>query len=158
MPGKNLHPADTLSLAYRPTTEGLHKDFEHVHVVGQVPLSESRIEAIRTATEAAQVMTALKQAILHGWPKRSHLRPLVHPYLAMRDELAVYDRIVFRGERVVVPASQRSILKEKIHSSHLGIDGCLRRAKECLLWPNMTGDIRYYISVRDVCRTYETAN
>ena len=104
-------------------------------------------------------MTALKQTILQGWPEeRSHLPPLVHPYFAMRDELAVYDGIVFRGERVVVPASQRSILKERIHSSHLGIDGCLRRAKECLFWPNMTGDIRDYISACDVCRTYETAN
>ena len=159
VPGKNLHLADTLLRAYRPTTEGLHKDFEHVHVVGHVPISESRLEAIRTATEADQVMRALKQNILQGWPEeRSHLPPLVHPYFAMRDERAVYDGIVFRGKRVVVPASQRSILKKRIHSSHLGIDGCLRRAKECLFWPNMTGDIRDYISACDVCRTHETAN
>ena len=131
VPGKNLHLADTLSRACRPTTEGLHKDVEHVHVVGHVPISESRLEAIRTANEADQVMTALKQTILQGWPEeRSHLPPLVHPYFAMTDELAVYDGILFRGERVVVPASQRSILKKRIHSSHLGIDGCLRRAKE----------------------------
>ena len=130
VPGKNLHLADTHSREYRPTTEGLHKDFEHVHVVGHVPISESRLEAIRTATEADQVMTALKQTILQGWPEeRSHLPPLVHPYFAMRDELAVYVGIVFRGERFVVPASQRSILKERIHSSHLRIDGCLSRAK-----------------------------
>ena len=159
VPGKNLHLADTLSRAYRPTTEGMHNDFEHVHVVGHVPISESRLEAIRTATEADQVMTALEQIILQGWPEeRSRLSPLVHPYFAMRDQLSVYDGIVFRGERVVVPVSQRSILKERIHSSHLGIDGCLRRAKECLFWPNMTGYIRDYISACDVCRTYETAN
>ena len=110
VPGKNLHLADTLSRTYRPTTEGLHKDFEHVHVVGHVPISESRLEAIRAATEA-------DQTILQGWPEeRSHLPPLVHPYFAMRDKLAIYDGIVFRGERVVVPASQRSILKERIHS------------------------------------------
>ena len=115
VPGKNLHLPDTLSRAYRLTTEGLHKDFEHVHVVGHVPISESRLEAIRTATVTDQVMTALKQTILQGCPEeKSHLPPLVHPYFAMRDEFAVYDGIVFRGERVV--ASQRSILKERIHS------------------------------------------
>ena len=53
---------------------------------------------------------------------------------------------------------QRSILKERIHSSYLGIVGCLRRAKECLFWPNMTGDIRDNISACYVCRTYEIAN
>ena len=122
-------------------------------------LTDSRLEAIRIATEADQVMTALKQIILKGWPdERIHAPPLVQIYFAFRDELAIHDGIVFRGERVVVPASQRSVLKEKIHSSHLGIDGCLRRAKECLFWPNMTSDIREYISTCSICRTYESAN
>ena len=61
VPGKNVHLADTLSRAYRPITAGSHKDFEHVHAVGHVPITQSRLEAIRTATEADQVMTALKQ-------------------------------------------------------------------------------------------------
>ena len=109
-------------------------------------MTDSRLEAIRVATEADQVMTALKQIILKGWPdERIHAPPLVQIYFAFRDELAIHDGIVFRGERVVVPASQRSVVKEKIHSSHLGLDGCLRRAKECLFWPNMTSEIRGYI-------------
>ena len=69
VPGKNLHLADILSRAYRPITEGLHTDFEHAHVAGHVPISESRLEATRTATEAVQVMTALTQTILQGWPE-----------------------------------------------------------------------------------------
>ena len=68
-------------------------------------MSESRLEAIRTATEAYQVMPALKQTIIQGWPdEKLHMPPLVHPYFGMREELAVYDGIVFRDERVVVPA------------------------------------------------------
>ena len=59
---------------------------------------------------------------------------------------------------IVVPTSHRSILKAKLHSSHLGVDGCLRRAKECLFWPNMTADIRDYISTCSTCRTFEAAN
>ena len=130
VPGKNLLLADTLSRAYRPTTDGRHDDFEHVHALQYMAMTDSRLEVIRVATEADQVMTALKQIILKGWPdERIHAPPLVQIYFAFRDELAIHDGIVFRGERVVVPASQRSVLKEKIHSSHLGIDGCLRRAK-----------------------------
>ena len=159
VPGKHLLLADTLSRAYRPTTDGRHDDFEHVHALQYMAMTDSRLEAIRVATEADEVMTALKQIILKGWPdERIHAPPLVQIYFAFRDELAIHDGIVFRGERVVVPASQRSVLKEKIHSSHLGIDGCLRRAKECLFWPNMTSEIREYISTCSICRTYETAN
>ena len=159
VPGKHLLLADTLSRAYRPTTDGRHDDFEHVHALQYMAMTDSRLEAIRVATEADEVMTALKQIILKGWPdERIHAPPLVQIYFAFRDKLAIHDGIVFRGERVVVPASQRSVLKEKIHSSHLGIDGCLRRAKECLFWPNMTSEIREYISTCSICRTYETAN
>ena len=82
VPGKNPQLADTLSRVYRPTIEGLHKDFEHVHVVGHVPISKCRLEAIRTAAEADQVMTALKQTILKGWPEeRAHLPPTGAPLL-----------------------------------------------------------------------------
>ena len=70
VPGKNVHFADTLSRAHRPTMAGPHKDFEHVHVEGHVPISESRLEAIRTATEADQVITALKQLSYRAGQKR----------------------------------------------------------------------------------------
>ena len=150
VPGTNLLLADTLSRAYRPTTDGRHDDFEPVHALQYMAMTYSRLEAIRVATEADQVMTALKQIILKGWPdERIHAPPLVQIYFAFRDELAIHDGIVFRGERVVVPASQRSVLKEKIHinSSHLGIDGCLRRAKECLFWPKIR-DQRVYLDMQ----------
>ena len=133
VPGKNLLPADTLSRAYLPTTEGRHSDFEQVHALQHLAITYTRLEAIREATDADEVMTTLKNTILHGWPEE---KPQVHRqvqgYFSFRDELSVYDSIVFKGERGVVPTSQRSILKEKLHSSHLGVDGCLRRAKECL--------------------------
>ena len=29
----------------------------------------------------------------------------------------------------------------KIHSSHLGIESCLRKARDSVFWPNMTGDV-----------------
>ena len=36
----------------------------------------------------------------------------------MRDEIAVHDSLVYNGERVVVPNSLRSELKQELHSSH----------------------------------------
>lgn len=40
---------------------------------------------------------------------------------------------------------------EKLHSSHIGIQGCLRRAREALYWPNMRTDIIRYIEQCDTC-------
>jgi len=46
-------------------------------------------------------------------------------------------------------------MKKAIHTSHLGIDGCLRRARESLFWPGMSGDIKDEISRCTVCHTYQ---
>ena len=67
LPGKNFLLADTLSRVYRRTTNGRHDDFQHVHALQYMAMTDSRLEAIRVATEADQVMTALKQIILKSW-------------------------------------------------------------------------------------------
>ena len=46
-------------------------------------------------------------------------------------------------------------MKLKVHASHLDVDGCLRRARECMFWPNMASEIKHYISTCDVWRTFE---
>ena len=61
-----------------------------------------------------------------------------------------------RGDRVIIPQSLRKDMIERIHSSHLGIEGCLRRAREILYWPSMNAEVKEFIESCDVCRTYET--
>ena len=101
----------------------------------------------------------LKDAILNGWPEdKSSLPTLVHPYFPYRDELTVQDGLIFRGERVVIPKDLRQRAKEGAHSSHLGIEGCLRRARECLFWPNMNADLEDYIEKCDVCSNFQNSN
>lgn len=40
--------------------------FKHIRASEYVAMTESRLEAMRTVTERDEVMTALKQVILHG--------------------------------------------------------------------------------------------
>ena len=58
-------------------------------------------------------------------------------------------------ERVVVPKAARGKLLRRIHNSHLGVNGRLNRACECLYWPGMTGDIKNHVSTCEACREYE---
>lgn len=51
----------------------------------------------------------------------------------------VQDGIVFKGERAVIPNVLRSDMIHRVHSAHLGIEGCLSRARVCLLaWNECT--------------------
>ena len=69
----------------------------------------------------------------------------------MRDKLTV--GVIFRGERVVTPKSLRRDMLQRIHASHLGIDGCQRRARECLYWPRMSSEVNDYVQQCEVCRS-----
>ena len=44
---------------------------------------------------------------------------------------------------------------KKVHNAHLGVNGCLNRARECLYWPGMSGDIKNFVSTCEICREYE---
>ena len=45
--------------------------------------------------------------------------------------------------------------KERLHSSHIGVNGCLRRARECMYWPGMTVELKEYTSQCETCSKYE---
>ena len=47
-------------------------------------------------------------------------------------------------------------MTEKLHSSHIGIQGCLRRARETLYWPGMYKKVEDYIAKCGTCNSYQT--
>ena len=155
--GKNMHIADFLSRAYLPNTEHpTGASFEHVNMASFLPISDQRLQEIRKETEKDETLQILKSVILQGWPSERHEAPAqVTPYYSIRDELAVQDGLIFRSERVVIPKTLRGDMKQRIHSSHMGAESCLRRARECIFWPNMNAEIKEMIAACETCRKYE---
>lgn len=134
-PGKHLLLADTLSRAYcRDQERGkVESEVESINMVTYLPVSKERTLAIQRATELDTELQSLKNVILQGWPEgKEHLSMDVTKYFHIRDELSVQNGIIFRGERVIVPSALRWEVMQRIHSSHIGIEGCLRRARECV--------------------------
>ena len=112
-----------------------------------LPISQARLLQIQRETEKDESLQTLKAVIQQGWlDDKSALPPIVSPYFNMRDKMPIQDGLIFKGERVVVPKAARGELLRGIHNSHLGVNGCLDRACECLHWPDMTGDIKNHVS------------
>ena len=44
----------------------------------------------------------------------------------------------------------------QVHSSHLGIESCLNKARDVLFWPAMTAEFRDCVSKCETCNTYQT--
>ena len=153
-----MYLADTLSRAYRPHVDtSVRQETESINILQSLRVTGPRMEEIREHTKNDKSMQQLKPLILEGWPEHKVDAPTAAvPYYAFRDVLSVYDDIICRGDRVIIPQALCKDMIERIHLFHLGIEGCLRRARGILYWPNMNAKVKEFIESCEVCRTYET--
>ena len=154
-PGKDQLLADMLSRAYLDEPRN-DTEYLSVNMASFLSISDRRIEVIRQETASDEILVKLRETILQGWPSKEETPQSLTPYYSFRDELTVQDGLIFRGERLVIPSSLRSEMKKSVHNnSHLGENGCLQRARECMYWPGMSAEIKHFVSTCEACRTYE---
>jgi hypothetical protein len=154
-----MYLADTLSRAYLSTNLKYRTTEEPVAVnlLADLEVTEPRLEEIRQHTANDNGLQVLKDTIQKGWPEqKQEVPPEAVPYFHFRDEMSIHDGIICRGERAIIPQSLRRNMLERIHASHIGVEGCLKRARECLYWPRMNAEVKAYIETCDVCRSLET--
>ena len=157
-PGSQMYLADTLSRAYlkNEARSPVEQEVETIHMMDFLPISEPQLREIQEATQCDPTLQALKKVILDGWPDlKDNLPSELHLYFSFRDELAAQDGIIFKGLRCIIPATLRQKIREKLHSTHIGVQGCLRRARELVYWPAMNSDITDYLSKCEVCNTFQ---
>ena len=64
-------------------------------------------------------------------------------YFDVRDTLTTCDGIILKGERHLV--------KERLHSAHLGYDSMMRRARDLVFWPGMSREIKQLADSCEIC-------
>ena len=117
-------------------------------------MCEDQLQNLKTETEMDEILCELKKVIVSGWPERDKLDIRLTPYHSYAHELSVHDGVCLKGERIVIPASVRKSMLQEIHTAHLGVSGCTRRARETLFWPKMAYDIKSYETC-ETCRRYK---
>ena len=156
--GKEMTLADTLSRAYinRPSEQ---QDIETINSLDFILIRPERLEKLKEATAQDDNLQTLKHIIMSGWPEdKAKLPAEITPYFTFRDELSVQDGLIIKGDRVVIPWNMRAEIKKLLHSTHSGIDACLRRARECVYWPGMTGDISQLVAGCEICQKFQASN
>ena len=160
--GSEMYIADTLSRAYLSAPNQIsveEQEFtravENVKMTKYLSISPERLQEIQEKTREDATLQDLTKNVENGWPdQRNKVSPRIRTYYKLRDELSVQDCILFKGERVIMPVSMRAQILEKIHSSHIGAEGCLRRAREVVFWPGMTTELKEYVSSCDTCNAH----
>ena len=87
-----MYLEDTLSRTYLPSTKNTQGDFEMVNALKILPVPKH--DEILNHTCADEVLQLPKEVIVTGWPADP---AVLNPYYSYRDELSLYDGLIFRG-------------------------------------------------------------
>ena len=148
-PGKQMMLADAMSR--QPSSESTQIDLDIQ--VSFVQFSTQKLQSIREATQADDELCALRAVIVDGWPEsQRHLAAPLRPYWSCRDELAVEDGLIMKGDRLVIPLSLQAEVLSKLHEAHQGIEKTRLRARSCVYWKSIIKDIDDIVRKCDTCQ------
>ena len=81
--------------------------------------------------------------IVAGWPEDiKDIPKALCPYHNHHDVMTVEDRLILKGEALIIPPLEREKILQGIHEGHMGITKCQYRARQCIYWPGINEDIR----------------
>ena len=63
---------------------------------------------------------------------------------------------MLKGACLVVPAALRKEMMSAVNASHIGVEGCIRSARDSLYWPRMTTELKEYIAKCDICLSHRS--
>ena len=130
-PGNEMLLADGLSwLPSEKNKELIELDIK----VDLVQFSTEKLTQIRQAINANPILCELKVRILKSGPEsRKELNKDLQPYWSYRDELSIENRVLLKGDRILIPNSMQPEILEKLLYGHQRSGKDKVRAKTCFL-------------------------
>ena len=144
-----MFQADTLSRAHLTEVHvcSFSQELEVADHTATLTMPAAQLLRIKDITFTDPVMTALRNTLYSGWPpSKSGIPESLYPYFDIRDELVVQEHLIFKGSQLVIPAAMRKEMMSITHASHIGIEGCIRRARETMFWPRMSSELKEYMT------------
>ena len=90
----------------------ISKEIESINNLQDIRITAKMLEEVEERTKRDKVLQELIQVIQTGWPERK--ADVAH-------QIALYEAIAVRGERVVIPFSLRKEMKSRVHYAHSGV-------------------------------------
>ncbi|UYV70935.1 K02A2.6-like [Cordylochernes scorpioides] len=155
IPGKELLDADALSRQPLLTTEGGEDERPtSAHINAVLSSITDKDEMLTKIFEAQQEDTTLKAVVNYleqGWPDKKKMSQALLSYWHVKDELGVQNGLLMRSCRLVIPASMKLEILEKLHAGHFGITKTRLRACETVWWPGISEEIAETVRKCSVC-------
>ena len=129
-----------------------HETAVYVNLVVQsLPATEKQLERILQHQEEDEVCRQVAVYCESRWPSRQVLAGAVKHYYSVASELVVEDGLLMHGNRVVIPASLRLEMLDRIHTGHQGITKSRKRARLSLWWPGLSKQLEELVKSCSEC-------
>ena len=135
------------------------EDTSPMHALRITPEMTERLHRLQQCTGQDEGLQTLKTTILTGWPEhREHVPLNIREYWNYREEVALHNGVLFKSHRVIIPKVMRPEIMSRIHSSHLGVEACLRKARDSVFWPNMNAEVKEKVKQCSVYNEFQAKN
>ncbi|UYV64702.1 hypothetical protein LAZ67_3001707 [Cordylochernes scorpioides] len=154
IPGKELLDADALSRQLLTTEGGEDERPTSAHINAVLSSITDKDEMLTKIFEAQQEDTTLKAVVNYleqGWPDKKKMSQALLSYWHVKDELGVQNGLLMRSCRLVIPASMKLEILDKLHAGHFGITKTRLRARETVWWPGISEEIAETVRKCSVC-------
>ena len=162
VPGKALITADALSRAPLPSDSTDSFDLQESAetfisaVVEALPASANCLEQIANAQLADPTLQYVIKYCQEGWPAKHMIKGSLKPYWCVRSELSLYNNLLMRAHRIVIPTCLQQDTLSRIHEGHQGIVKCRLRARTSVWWPGISQQIKAMIQkCRTCCENFQ---
>ncbi|UYV76586.1 K02A2.6-like, partial [Cordylochernes scorpioides] len=134
--------------------EGENERQTSAHINAVLSSITDKDEMLTKIFESQQEYTTLKAVVNYlekGWPDKKKMSQALLSYWHVKDELGVQNGLLMRSCRLVIPASMKLEILEKLHAGHFGITKTRLRARETVWWPGISEEIAEIVRKCSVC-------
>ena len=155
VPGKLLYTTDALSIDPIQAQEQINLQDEVETFVNalteSLPASKQRLDEYRQAQEQDETCSQVKVYCTTGWLGKQLVLLRFTPFWKVKDNLTICDYLLLYNSRIVVPKLLQWETLQKIHTGHLGIIKCKKRAATSVSWPGVMQQISMMVQNCNTC-------
>ena len=119
-------------------------------------VSNDMLSKFNEETKKDPILQVLYRTIKNGWPEcKNQVPQIIQPYFNYRQELTIFEGIILKDTRLVVPSSMKREMKTLLHSGHLGVVKTKSIARDSIYWPGIGKEIEDMIKNCDTCQIYQ---
>ena len=112
------------------------------HITQSAPVSKTRLQELRLATQSDPTLSSLTKTVHKGWPQSKKDCPeQLLDFWSLRQEISEEDGLLYKNHRLIMLYSERLETLKVLHLGHYVIDKMQLRALETVYWPGINKDI-----------------